>query len=76
MKSRKQYQLEQSIEKTLSVLIRLDPKQDMEQFKIHKNLFDGYADKYIRRYENQDEESLRENIYRVDSSLEKELSKC
>ena len=47
-----QLRLEKRIERELEILSRLDPLDDMEQFKIFQKLFIENSTKYIKRYEN------------------------
>lgn len=55
-KKRKQHQLEISIEKTLYILIRLDPMTEIEQIKLHTDQLKGCVDTYYRRYRLRDDE--------------------
>jgi len=52
---RKQYQLEQSIEKTLYILTRIDPEKEIEEMYKNKNLLSEYVDTYYRRYKPKNE---------------------
>lgn len=65
MRTKKQLRLEQSIEKTINILSKLDMKNDIEEVERYQSLFNNCVNKYIRRYKNREENLMRENVYKI-----------